>query len=215
MVAGARDLGWEFLGIADHSKVAAYAGGLSEEKAKAQIREIESLNGRLKSFRIFTGTECDILPNGDLDWSDRVLSWFDYVIISVHSSFKMSEAEMTKRIIKALKNKYVTMLGHPTGRLLLSRDAYPVDLVQVIDAASDYGKMIEINAHPMRLDLDWRLCRYASEKGVLIPINPDAHNVDGLRDVYYGVGTARKGWLTKKDVPNTRTAKDLEALLAR
>jgi DNA polymerase (family 10) len=214
MVAAARELGWEYLGIADHSKAAAYAGGLTEEKVKAQLKEIESLNGRLRGFRIFTGTECDILPNGDLDWTDRVLSWFDHVVVSVHSSFKMSEPDMTRRIIKALKNKHVTMLGHPTGRLLLSRDPYPVDLIQVIDAAADYGKMIEINAHPMRLDLDWRLCRYAKEKGVLIPINPDAHNTDGLKDVYYGVATARKGWLTKRDVLNTRSTKELETLLA-
>jgi DNA polymerase (family 10) len=214
MVAAARELGWEYLGIADHSKAAAYAGGLTEQKVKAQIKEIESLNGRLKGFRVFTGTECDILPNGDLDWTDRVLSWFDHVVVSVHSSFKMSEADMTRRIIKALKNKHVTMLGHPTGRLLLSRDPYPVDLIQVIDAAAEYGKMIEINAHPMRLDLDWRLCRYAKEKGVLIPINPDAHNIDGLKDVYYGVATARKGWLTRRDVLNTRSTKELVTLFA-
>jgi DNA polymerase (family 10) len=117
----------------------------------------------------------------------------------------MSETEMTKRIIKALKHPHVTMLGHPTGRLLLSRDAYPVDMVKVIDAAADYGKMIEINAHPMRLDLDWRLCKYAKEKGVMIAINPDAHNIDGLHDVEWGVGVARKGWLEKKDVLNAQT----------
>jgi DNA polymerase (family 10) len=117
----------------------------------------------------------------------------------------MTEAEMTKRIIKALKNKYVTILGHPTGRLLLSRDGYPVDMIQVINAAADFGKIIEINAHPSRLDLDWRLCKYAKEKGVMIAINPDAHSIEGLSDVRYGVGIARKGWLEKKGVLNTQT----------
>jgi DNA polymerase (family 10) len=215
MVDAARAMGWEYLGIADHSKAAAYAGGLSEAKLKAQFREIDELNGAAKGFRVFKGTECDILPDGSLDWSDRVLASCDYVVISVHSNFRMSEAEMTRRIIKALKNKHVTMLGHPTGRLLLARDPYPVDMVQVIDAAASEGKMIEINAHPMRFDLDWRLCRYAADKGVLIPINPDAHNIDGLHDVLYGVGIARKGWLEKKNVLNTRTAKEIDKLFAR
>jgi len=210
MVAGARRLGWEYLGIGDHSKAAAYAGGLSREKVRAQRTEIERLNGTLKGFRVFAGTECDILPDGTLDWSADVLATFDYVVVSVHSRFTMSGAEMTKRIIKGLKNKHVTMLGHPTGRLLLEREAYPVDMVQVIDAAADYGTMIEINAHPMRLDLDWRLCKYAREKGVMIVINPDAHAVDGLRDVRFGVGVARKGWLEKRDVLNTRPIVDIE-----
>jgi DNA polymerase (family 10) len=204
MATAAREIGWEYLGIGDHSKVAAYAGGLSEERVKEQGKEIDALNSTMKNFRIFRGTECDILPNGDLDWSDSVLAGFEYVVASVHSSFNMSEGDMTKRIIKALKNKYVTMLGHPTGRLLLSREGYQVDIIKVIDAASDYGKIIEINAHPMRLDLDWRFCKYAKEKGVTIAINPDAHSIDGLRHVYYGVGVARKGWLEKKNVLNAR-----------
>jgi DNA polymerase (family 10) len=215
MVDAARALGWEYLGVADHSKAAAYAGGLTAQKLKAQFREIDALNETLKGFRVFKGTECDILADGDLDWPEKILAACDYVVLSIHSGFRMSEAEMTRRIIKALKRKYVTMLGHPTGRLLMARDAYAVDMIQVIDAAADYGKMIEINAHPMRLDLDWRLCKYAKEKGVLIPINPDAHNIDGLRDVFYGVGTARKGWLEKKDVPNTRTAREVEKLFAQ
>lgn len=204
MARAAQALGWEYLGIGDHSKVAAYAGGLSEEKVYAQFKEIDELNTRFKNFRILKGTECDILPNGDLDWPDSMLAKFEYVVASVHSSFKNDEKEMTKRIIKALKNKHVTMLGHPTGRVLLSRDGYPVNMVEIINCASDYGKIIEINAHPMRLDLDWRLVKYAKEKGVLIAINPDAHNLDGLHDTFYGVGIARKGWLEKKDVLNTR-----------
>ena len=209
MADAARDLGWEYLGIGDHSRSAAYAGGLTEGKVRAQFKEIDALNAKHPEFRIFKGTECDILPNGDLDWPDRVLAAFEYVVVSVHSNFRMPEGEMTRRIIKALKNKYVTMLGHPTGRLLLSRDAYPVDMVKVINAASDHGKVIEINAHPMRLDLDWRLCKYAKEKGVTIAINPDAHNIEGLRDVHYGVGIARKGWLEKRNVLNAQRLKSV------
>jgi DNA polymerase (family 10) len=205
MAKAARDLGWEYLGIADHSKSAAYAGGLSEARVKEQSREIDELNKKSKDFRIFKGSEVDILPDGTLDYSDKVLASFDYVVASVHSKFKMTEVEMTKRITKALKNKYVTMLGHPTGRLLLSREPYPVDMIKVIDAAADYGKIIEINSHPLRLDLDWRLCKYAKEKGVLIALNPDAHNTDGLKDVLYGVGIARKGWIEKKSVINAWT----------
>lgn len=209
MATAAKNLGWEYLGIADHSKVAAYAGGLGEEKVKAQFKEIDELNKKLKGFRIIKGTECDILPNGDLDWSEKMLASFEYVVASVHSSFKNDEKEMTKRIVKALKNKHVTMLGHPTGRLLLSREGYPVNMVEIINCAADYGKVIEINSHPTRLDLDWRLVKYAKEKGVMIAVNPDAHNIEGLRDVFYGVGIARKGWLEKKDVLNTRSLKDM------
>jgi DNA polymerase (family 10) len=213
MARAARALGWEYLGIADHSKIAAYAGGLSAARVKLQRAEIESLNGTTKGFRVFQGSEVDILADGSLDWSDSVLSGFDFVVASVHSKFKMTEQEATKRIIKAVKNKYVTMLGHPTGRLLLEREGYPVNMVEVINAASDFGKIIEINAHPLRLDLDWRLCKYAKEKGVKISINPDAHNIHGLADVRYGVGIARKGWLEKKDVINTRTVSEVTKFL--
>ncbi len=209
MADATRSLGWEYLGIADHSKVAAYAGGLSEAKVKQQHKEIDILNSKFKNFRLFKGTEVDILPDGSLDWSDKILASFDYVVASVHSKFKMTEAEATKRIIKALKNKYVTMLGHATGRLLLQRDGYPVNMIDVINVAADYGKIIEINAHPSRLDLDWRLCKYAKEKGVMICINPDAHNIHGLNDVYYGVGIARKGWLEKNNILNTGKLSDI------
>jgi DNA polymerase (family 10) len=215
MAEAARALGWEYLGIADHSKIAAYAGGLSEARVKEQHKEIDALNAHFKNFRIFKGTECDILPDGSLDWGDGVLSRFDYVVASIHSKFKMTEAEGTKRIIKALKNKYVTMLGHPTGRLLLQREGYPVNMTDVIKAACDYGKMIEINSHPLRLDLDWRLCRYAKDRGVMISINPDAHKTDGLKDVMYGVGIARKGWLEKNDILNTHTLSEVDKILNR
>jgi DNA polymerase (family 10) len=202
MAKAAQSRGWEYLGIGDHSKAAAYAGGLSVEKAKQQNKQIDRLNPHFKKFRLLKGTEVDILPDGTLDWSDKLMATFDYVVAAVHSKFKMAESEMTKRIIKGLKNKYVTMLGHPTGRLLLEREAYPVNMIDVINAAADYGKAIEINAHPLRLDLDWRLCKYAKEKGVRLAINPDAHNIDGLGDVSYGVGIARKGWLVPEDVMN-------------
>ncbi len=209
MAKAAKNLGWQYLGIADHSKVAAYAGGLSPERVKKQQKEIDKLNSSMKDFRIFKGSEVDILTDGSLDFSDKILASFDYVVVSVHSKFKMTEDEATKRIIKAIKNKYVTILGHPTGRLLLSREGYPVNMVEVINAAADYGKSIEINSHPLRLDLDWRLVKYAKDKGVRICINPDAHNTSGLKDVQYGVGIARKGWLEKKDVVNTWTTKDV------
>ncbi len=213
LAVASQELGWEYLGIADHSKSAAYAGGLSEEKVKLQIKEIEQLNSSFKKVRLLRGTEADILPDGSLDWNDGMLARFDYVIAAIHSKFKMTEAEATKRTIKALKNKYVTMLGHPTGRLLLQREGYPIDMVDVINAAADYGKIIEINSHPQRLDLDWRFCKYAKEKGVKICINPDAHSLDGLSDVAYGIGIARKGWLEKEDVLNTKDLKEIQKYL--
>jgi DNA polymerase (family X) len=213
MAGAARALGWEYLGIADHSKVAAYAGGLTAARLKEQWADIDRLNARQSGFRILKGTECDILAGGELDYPDTVLARCDYVVASVHSGFRMSEADMTRRIIKALKNKHVTMLGHPTGRLLLAREPYPVDMTAVIRAAADYGKIIEINAHPSRLDLDWRLCRFARDAGVMISINPDAHTTEGLKDVRYGVGIARKGWLEAKDVLNTRRLQDVLSYL--
>jgi DNA polymerase (family 10) len=173
------------------------------------------MNEKYPNFCVFKGTECDILSDGSMDYSDKLLSEFDYVVASIHSKFKMTEDEATKRIIKALKNKYVTILGHPTGRLLLERDGYPVNMNEIINAAADYGKAIEINSHPMRLDLDWRYVKYAKEKGVRIFINPDAHHIDGLTDVQYGVGIARKGWLESKDVVNTWPTRQVIQFLER
>lgn len=202
MVEAAKKRGWHYLGIADHSQAAAYAGGLSPERVRAQMLKIDALNKKLSGFTIFKGIECDILPDGSLDYTDKLLSEFDYVVASIHNKFKMTAEEATKRIIKALKNKNVTILGHPTGRLLLEREGYPLHLDEIIDAAADYGKSIEINSHPMRLDLDWRYVKRAKEKGVRICINPDAHSIDGLDDVRFGIGIARKGWLEIEDVIN-------------
>ncbi len=214
MAGAAKALGWEYLGIADHSKAAAYARGLSKADVLRQFKAIDALNATL-GIHLFKGTECDILPNGDLDWPASMLAEFDYVVVSIHSNFKMSEKDMTARIIKGLKQKHVTMLGHPTGRLLLSRDPYPVAMTDVITAAAEYGKMIEINAYPNRLDLDWRLCRSARDAGVLISINPDAHRIEDLQYTRYGVNVARKGWLTAPDVLNTRSLKAVAPALGR
>lgn len=215
MAAGAQKLGWEYLGIADHSKVAAYANGLTEDRVKKQHKEIDALNEKFKNFKLFKGSEVDILTNGDLDFNDKVLASFDYVVASVHSNFKLNESDMTKRILKALKNKHVKILGHLTGRLLLERDGYPLNQTEIINAAADLGKVIEINAHPMRLDLDWRMVKYAISKGVMIAINPDSHVVSGLTDVHYGVGIARKGWCEKKNILNTRTVKQIDEYLKK
>jgi DNA polymerase (family X) len=210
MAQAARDRGLQYLGIADHSRSAGYAGGLSIERVRAQWAEIDALNESFGSkFRIFKGTECDILPDGSLDFPDDVLDGFDYVVASIHSSFGMPREQMTQRLVRAASNPRVTMLGHPTGRLLLARDGYDVDLDAVIDAAAKAGTMIEINANPHRLDLDAVHCRRAREKGVMIAINPDAHSVDGLDDLEYGISVARRGWLEKADVWNTLPLKTM------
>ncbi|MBA1335475.1 MAG: DNA polymerase X family [Firmicutes bacterium] len=203
MAEMARSLGAEYIGISDHSRSAYYAGGLKEDQIKRQREEIDRLNGKLRDFRIFAGIESDILPDGSLDYPDSILEKFDFVIASVHSNFTMDRDSMTKRLVRALENPFVTMLGHPTGRLLLAREGYPVDLESVIEAAAEKGKIIELNANPYRLDLEWHWCRRAKERGVKISINPDAHNLEGLKDIIYGVNAARKGWLSKQDVFNT------------
>jgi DNA polymerase (family 10) len=208
MAEAAKAAGLHYLGIADHSKSAAYAGGLTVDRVRAQWAEIDALNAKYKgSFRLFKGTECDILPDGSLDFPDDVLDGFDYVVASVHSVFGMPRAEMTQRIVRAISNPRVTMLGHPTGRLLLARDGYAVDLDAVIEAAAKSGTMIEINANPHRLDLDASHCRRARVEGVMIVVNPDAHSTGGLSDLDYGVTVARRGWLGRNDVFNTRPLK--------
>jgi DNA polymerase (family 10) len=215
MTAAAEALGWEYLGIADHSKSSFQAKGLSEERLAAQVAEIRALNasGRFKTH-VFTGTECDILPDGRLDFDDGVLATLDYVVVSVHNVFMQSADEMTARIIRAIENPHATMLGHATGRLLLRREGYAVDLVKVIDAAIANHVIIELNASPWRLDLDWRHWKKAAARGLLCAINPDAHETEGLTHVRAGINSARKGWLTKEQVLNTRPLAEVKAWLA-
>jgi DNA polymerase (family 10) len=202
MAEAAQELGLEYLGIADHSRSSIQAHGLDESQLRAQLAAIHKLNKKSKNFRIFAGVECDILRDGSLDFSDEVLADLDYAVASIHSVFNLPEAEMTRRIIRALENPYITMLGHPTGRLLLKREGYHVDIPAVLEAAGATGTWIEINAAPKRLDLDWRWWPLAREKGVKCVINPDAHRVERLQDLWFGIGVARKGWLTKSDVVN-------------
>ena len=203
MAAAAQELGLQYLGIADHSKSSFQARGLEADRLLAQVAEIRALNATFDGlFRIFAGSEVDILKDGTLDFADEVLAELDYVVASVHSSFTLSSEEMTARIIRAMENPYVTMLGHLTGRLLLARDSYALDIPAVIEAAARTGTMIELNASPYRLDMDWRWWPLAKEKGVRCVINPDAHHAEHLRFLHYGIGIARKGWLTRGDVVN-------------
>ncbi|HWR06029.1 DNA polymerase/3'-5' exonuclease PolX [Sporomusa sp.] len=203
MAAAARQRGWQYLGVADHSQTAVYARGLRTETVMAQRREIEKLNAAQPGFTILTGIESDILPDGSLDYPDEVLASFDFVVASVHSVFRQSETDMTRRIVRAVQNRYVTMLGHPTGRLLLGRKGYAVNLTEVIQAAAQSGTIIEINASPYRLDLDWRWCRIAKEQGILFAINPDAHAVSEFEHMRYGLALARKAGLTAGDIVNS------------
>jgi len=202
MAAAAQELGLQYLGIADHSRSSIQARGLDEARLRVQVAMIRKLNEGFENFRLFAGVECDILRDGSLDFPDEVLAELDYVVASIHSAFTLSEADMTRRIIRAMQNPHVTMLAHPTGRLLLKRDPYAVDIPAIIDSAAETGTWIEINAAPKRLDLDWRWWPLAKEKGVKCVINPDAHGIERLQDLWFGVGAARKGWLTKEDVMN-------------
>lgn len=215
MAEAVRQRGWRYLGITDHSRTAVYARGLRVETVVEQRREIDRLNAQNQDLTIFAGIESDILPDGSLDYPDEILAQFDFVIASVHSSFRQSEADMTRRIVKAMTNRYVSILGHATGRILLARDGYELDMPAVIRAAGETGTAIEINANPYRLDLDWRWCRQAKESGVLLAVNPDAHAPEELDYVRYGVAVARKGWLTAADIINTRPAEQALALLRR
>jgi DNA polymerase (family 10) len=207
--------GYTYIGITDHSQTAAYAGGLRPVDLIRQQKDIDAANKRFKGFRIFKGAEVDILPDGTLDYPDEVLKSFDFTVCSIHSKFRMSEDEATKRIIKAMENPYLTILGHPTGRLLLARDGYPVNMKKIIEAAAKHNIAIALNSHPQRLDIDWREIKYAKEKGVKIAINPDAHNLAGLDDLSYGVGIARKGWLEKQDVLNCMGMEEVEKFFKR
>lgn len=215
MAAGAEELGLQYLGIADHSRSSIQAHGLDEARLRAQGAAIRQFNEGRTGFRIFAGVECDILRDGSLDFPDDVLAELDYVVASIHSAFTLSEADMTRRIIRAMSNPYVTFLAHPTGRLLLRRAGYAVDIPAVIEAAAETGTWIEINAAPKRLDLDWRWWPLAKEKGVKCVINPDAHEVRRLQDLWFGIGVARKGWLTKEDVMNCLPVGAIEQEMAR
>jgi len=206
--------GFEYLVISDHSKAAAYANGLSEERIIEQHKYINELNARLNPFKIFKSIECDILNDGSMDYSNSVLSTFDLVIASVHSNLKMTEEKAMTRLLKAIENPYTTILGHMTGRLLLSRKGYPVDHKKIIDACAANHVVIELNAHPRRLDIDWQYIDYALEKNVMISINPDAHALDGFDDVKYGVLAAQKAGLTKKQNLSSYSLNEFEEWLS-
>jgi DNA polymerase (family 10) len=213
MAKAAKSLGLKYLGIADHSQSLAFANGLTPERVRKQIAEIDALNRKLKGIHLFKGTECDILADGRLDFDDKVLGLFDYVVASVHTLFNMPEAELTPRIVRAVSHPKVTMLGHATGRLLLRREGYKVDLEAVLQAAAKHGTMIEINAHPQRLDLDWIHCKRAKALGVQLVINPDAHATGEIDLYHFGVSVARRAWLEKKDVFNTQSLAQVTKVL--
>ncbi len=214
MTAAAAALGWEYLGIADHSKSSFQANGLSEERLLKQIAEIHALNAA-KAYKthVFTGTECDILPDGRLDFEEDLLAQLDYVVASVHNAFAQDETTMTARIIRAIEHPHTTMLGHLTGRLLLRREGYAINATKIIDAAIANEVIIELNASPWRLDMDWRLWRKAADRGLLCSINPDSHETATLVEVRAGVNAARKGWLCAEQVVNTRPLKEMKTYL--
>jgi DNA polymerase (family 10) len=219
MAVRCRDLGFEYLGIADHSQTAVYAQGLSIEEVLRQHQEIAKLNARFasenpeKPFKILKGIESDILGDGSLDYPTEILASFDYIVASVHSNLTMTQEKATARLLKAIENPYTTILGHPTGRLLLSREGYPIDHKVIIDACAEHKVVVEINASPWRLDLDWRWISYCMEKGVLLSINPDAHAMEGYLDMHYGVANARKGGLTKDMTFNAFSLERMEEYL--
>tara|TARA_R110000850_G_scaffold97114_4_gene202844 strand:- start:190 stop:1848 length:1659 start_codon:yes stop_codon:yes gene_type:complete len=204
-----KELGYEYLGISDHSKTAFYAGGLTEDQILKQHQEIDALNKEMAPFRIFKGIESDILNDGKLDYADDVLASFDFIVASVHSILNMDIKRATTRLITAIENPYTTILGHPTGRLLLRRQGYPIDHKAVIDACAANNVVIEINSNPWRLDLDWRWVHYAMDQGVMLSINPDAHEMDGYADMKYGVLVGRKGGLTKEMTLNAMSGEEI------
>jgi DNA polymerase (family 10) len=215
MANAARALGWSYLGVSDHSQAAFYASGVLREQMLEQHDEIDALNAKLSGFRVLKGVEADILVDGRLDYDDELLDRFDYVIGSIHSRFKMDRDEMTKRVLRAMDDPHMTILAHPTGRLLLSRDPYALDIEAVLQKAADVGVAVELNADPHRLDLDWHHVKRAKELGVTIEIGPDAHSRGGLEWTELGVAMARKGWLGASDVLNTRDASDVVAFAKR
>jgi DNA polymerase (family X) len=213
MATYCKQLGFEYLGISDHSKAAFYANGLYENKIIEQHKEIDALNKKLAPFKIFKGIESDILNDGSLDYADDVLSTFDFIVASIHSNLKMTEDKATQRLITAIENPFTTMLGHATGRLLLKREGYPIDHKKVIDACAANNVIIEINANPRRLDMEWRWIHYALQKNIMISINPDAHEMEGYLDMHYGVHVGRKAGLTKEMTFNALSLREIEKKL--
>jgi DNA polymerase (family 10) len=215
MAEACRSLGLHYFGIADHSQYAAYAGGLKEEDVFRQHEEIDRLNLLWSDFTILKGIEADILPDGSLDYNDPILSQFDYVVASVHANLSMDLDKAMARLIRAIENPYTSILGHPTGRLLLSRPGYPLNTNKILDACLANGVSIELNASPYRLDLDWRHIYAAMDKGVFVSINPDAHKIEGLKDMKYGVKVGRKGGLLKALTLNALPLNDLKAFFKK
>lgn len=213
MASAAIAMGWRYLGISDHSQSNTYAGGLAREAILRQHEEIAALNAEFErggtDFRVLQGIEADILPCGRVDYDAQFLDRFDFVIASIHSRYGMDERQMTDRVLKALDDPHITILGHPTGRLLLTREPYAIDMRAIIRKAGAVGVAIELNADPHRVDIDWRMCRLAKEYGTLVSIGPDAHSPQGLENAALGIATARKGWLESKDILNSRTAAEV------
>lgn len=215
MALATQEMGYQYFGICDHSEIVVYARGMTPEQVKEQHAEIDELNKKFTDFKILKGTECDIINDGSLDYPDEVLATFDFVVASVHTNLHMSGDDAMNRIIKGMQNRYVDILGHPTGRLLSGRDGLPLDMYKIIDAAAEYKVVIELNASPHRFDIDWRYCKYAKEKGVLLSINPDAHSIDGINDMEYGIGIAQKGWLERKNIFNALSLAEVETFFKR
>lgn len=214
MAAAAIDHGLQYLGIADHSKSSFQANGLHEDRLLEQVATIRKLNEDFENFQLFAGSEVDILKDGSLDFEDDVLAQLDYCVASVHNVFTLSEKEMTKRMIRAMENEHVTMIGHLTGRLLLRRDPYALDIEKIIDCAAETRTVIELNCNPWRLDMDWRWWHRARDRNVLTSINPDAHATEQLQFLAYGIRLARKGWLRREDIVNTRPLEEMTSWLA-
>lgn len=209
LAEAARARGWSYLGISDHSKSASYAGGLDRDAVLRQHDEIDGINQQMKGFRVLKGIEADILADGTVDYGDELLDRFDYVIGSIHSRFGMSSEQMTERILKAMGDPRLTILGHPTGRLILTRPPFPVDIDAIIEKAVESGIALELNCDPHRLDLDWRLVQKARSRGATIEVGPDAHGPDGFGYLDFGIYIARKGWLEAKNVLNAGSADDV------
>ncbi|HMG71753.1 MAG TPA: DNA polymerase/3'-5' exonuclease PolX [Gemmatimonadaceae bacterium] len=211
MALAAKERGWDYIGISDHSESAFYAGGLKRDRLLRQQEEIDEVNARMGAFRILKGIEADILADGRLDYDAEILDGFDYVVGSIHSRFSMDGDAMTKRVLAAMDDPHLTILAHPTGRLLLTREPYPINIQAVLEKAAQVGVAVELNADPHRFDLDWRYCRQAKELGVTIEIGPDAHSTAALDNVHFGIGMARKAWLEAGEILNARSADDVVA----